>query len=171
MKPSVIPVTCGLTLAAMSAAVLSHGWSLNQFAAAVSTAQRLAPPLATACPTAIPTAIPMARPGPDPKAPARPLTAAAVPAPAQKEFFESLLDEIKQLKQGNLAIRDQMAETNRDLMKLEFRVDTHSESFRPLPVTEELSSLDASSLDTSTRDTQPGVLPARRVLVGLPVEE
>jgi hypothetical protein len=64
-----------------------------------------------------------------------------------------------------------MAETNRDLMKLEFRVDTHSESFRPLPVTEDLSTLNASSLDTSTRESLPGVLPARPVLVGIPVDE
>jgi hypothetical protein len=166
MKPSAIPITCGMALAVMSAAVLSHGWSLAKFAAAVGTAPRPVPALAAAaCPT-----LPNASPSLRPRLPA-PQAATTAPAPAQKEFFESLLDEIKQLKQGNLALRDQRAETNRDLMKLEFRVDTHSESFRPLPVTEDLSTLDASSLDTSTRESLPGVLPARPVLVGIPVDE
>jgi len=93
---------------------------------------------------------------------------AAEPSAAQKEFFESLLDEMKQLKKTNLALRDQMAETNRDLMKLEFRVDTQSASFRPLPVTEDVSSLDTTSLDTSTRDAEPDVIAPRAVRVAPP---
>jgi hypothetical protein len=56
-----------------------------------------------------------------------------------------------------------MAETNRDLMKLEFRVDTHSESFRPMVVSEE-------RIDTSFEDG-PGVLPPRAEPVFLPSDE
>jgi hypothetical protein len=70
---------------------------------------------------------------------------------------------MKQLKNENSTLRDQMAETNRDLMKLEFRVDTHSESFRPLPPTTEEPILDAPVIDDS-----PGVLPPRPAIVGLP---
>jgi hypothetical protein len=84
--------------------------------------------------------------------PQKPATPSAEAAP-QKEFFEALLAEVKNLRSENLNLVDQMAETNRDLMKLEFRVDTHSESFRPLPVSEERS-------DTSF-DNGPGVLPPR----------
>ena len=43
----------------------------------------------------------------------------------------------QRLGKSNESLRDQLAELNRDLMQLEFRVDTHSESFRPLPVNEE----------------------------------
>ncbi len=63
----------------------------------------------------------------------------------------------------NRDLLDQLAETNRDLMKLEFRVDSHSESFRPLPVSEDqpFSSL-ADDL---------GVLPPRAEPVFLPTHE
>ena len=141
---------CGVSLAAMTAAGISHWWSVHQFAAAVRSG------------------IPITAPGsslPAPLPPAKPVAHEAIainqpqnkpappPAPAQKEFFEALLTEVKNLRSQNLNLVDQMAETNRDLMKLEFRVDTHSESFRPLPVSEERS-------DT-TFDDGPGVLPPR----------
>ena len=45
-------------------------------------------------------------------------------------------------------------------MKLEFRVDTHSESFRPLPVNEEQP--------FTQIDDDPGVLPPRAEPVFLP---
>lgn len=54
-----------------------------------------------------------------------------------KKTLDSLIDEIQRLGKSNETLRDQLAELNRDLMQLEFRVDTHSESFRPLPVSEE----------------------------------
>lgn len=54
-----------------------------------------------------------------------------------KQTFDSLIAEIRRLGECNETLRDQLAELNRDLMQLEFRVDTHSESFRPLPVSEE----------------------------------
>ena len=73
---------------------------------------------------------------------------------------------MKQIKRENTTLRDQMAETNRDLMKLEFRVDTHSESFRPLPTTE-----DEVTLEPPLIDEGPGVLPPRPVIVGIPETE
>lgn len=54
-----------------------------------------------------------------------------------KKTFDSLLAEVRRLGESNETLRDQLAEMNRDLMQLEFRVDTHSESFRPLPVAED----------------------------------
>jgi len=67
------------------------------------------------------------------------------------------------LENQNRDLVDQIAETNRDMMKLEFRVDTHSESFRPLPTSEEHG-------DT-TFDDGPGVLPPRADPVFLPSGE
>lgn len=54
-----------------------------------------------------------------------------------KKTLDTLVAEIQRLSKSNETLRDQLAELNRDLMQLEFRVDTHSESFRPMPVSEE----------------------------------
>jgi hypothetical protein len=159
MKPSTLPFICGLALAVMSAAGLSHWWSVRQFAAALQTSI-LAPPS-----PAKPAGLTPTTPAP----PELELLAQAPkhPAPttdaAQKKFFEALVSKIEKLQNQNQDLLDQMAETNRDVMKLEFRVDTHSESFRPMPVSEE-------RLDTSF-DTGPGVLPPRAEPVFLPSGE
>jgi len=84
-------------------------------------------------------------------------------SPAKQEFYEALLTRMETLQSQNRDLLDQLAETNRDLMKLEFRVDTHSESFRPLPVSEE-------RWDT-TIDAGPGVLPPRAEPISLPSYE
>jgi hypothetical protein len=152
MKTSTVPIICGAALAAISTAGFSHWWSVRQFAAAIHSGIPIAAP-APPAPTATPTA--------KPEAPAiiaatlpqtKPVAPVDLNAP-QKEFFETLVAEVKNLRTQNLNLVDQMAETNRDLMKLEFRVDTHSESFRPLPVSEDRP-------DTSL-DEGPGVLPPR----------
>jgi hypothetical protein len=167
-------MTCSLALAAMSAAVISHWWSLEKFTAAMGDTPALAAPPSPVI-TPVASQIPITDTAASASSQSTPAPTAS-PSAAQKEFFEVLLDEVKQLKKSNLALRDQMAETNRDLMKLEFRVDTHSESFRPLPVTEDVSTLDTSTLDTSTFDSSApgnsaGVLPPRAVLVGQPGAE
>jgi hypothetical protein len=53
--------------------------------------------------------------------------------------LEEILARLQELKSENQNLhgvndhlQDQLAETNRDLSELQFRVDTHSESFRPL---------------------------------------
>ncbi|MEO7099687.1 MAG: hypothetical protein ABI162_10025 [Luteolibacter sp.] len=155
MKTSTIPMICGVALAAMSGAGASHWWSVRQF---VEVANLNIPVSATPAPlltqpeTKPATASTLATNQP----PAKPATPAAVSGP-QKEFFEALLAEVKNLRTENLNLVDQMAETNRDLMKLEFRVDTHSESFRPMPTTEERQD---TSLENSLDDGS-GVLPPR----------
>lgn len=121
------PFICGTLLTAMVAAGISHHWSVGTFVANYPTtpAVRISP--------AVPEA-------PKPFLVEQP-TVASVPSngnnPAQQEFFASLLGELKNLKNENRDLRDLMGETNRDVMKLAFRVDTHSESFRPLPTSEE----------------------------------
>ena len=151
MKPSTLPILCGAAIACISAAGLSHWWSVQQFITVVESGQPVA----------------VSRPSPPPKS-APPAIASAEPAridssPAQKEFYEALLTEMKKLRTENRDLLDQMAETNRDIMKLEFRVDTHSESFRPLPVSEE-------RFDT-TFDDGGGVLPPRAEPVFMPLDE
>lgn len=156
MKPSTVPMFCGLALAAMSAAGFSHWWSVRQFATAIQISLPTSSPEKPAAPTL-----------PQPTAPKLLAQAPKNPPPAtdaaQKNFYEALVSKMEHLQNQNRDLLDQMAETNRDVMKLEFRVDTHSESFRPMPVSEE-------RLDTSF-DTGPGVLPPRAEPVSLPSGE
>lgn len=51
--------------------------------------------------------------------------------------LEKLNNENESLRKETVELREQVAETNRDLSQLQFRVDSHSESFRPLRVSEE----------------------------------
>ena len=76
---------------------------------------------------------------------------------------EALIAKMDGLQTQNRDLLDQLAETNRDLMKLEFRVDTHSESFRPMPVSEERR--------FTSVDEEPGVLPPRAEPVSFPTHE
>ena len=68
-------------------------------------------------------------------------------------------------------LEGQMGETNRDVMSLGFRVDTHSTQFRPLPVTEELRSLKYADEAVNGLDIDDGVLPPRAEPVFLLPEE
>ncbi len=166
MKTSTVPLICGVALTAMCTAGLSHWWSVRQFVAATGFTMPAPAPHTPASlpspkkPAGKPAAIAQTNTLPA----ARGTTAAA---PPQKEFYEALISKMNSLQTQNRDLLDQLAETNRDLMKLEFRVDTHSESFRPLPVTEE-------RIDTSFEDSfeeSPGVLPPRAEPVFLPSHE
>ncbi|MBB5352348.1 hypothetical protein HNR46_002593 [Haloferula luteola] len=65
---------------------------------------------------------------------------------------------IQTLVQQNQELQSKLAETNRDVMALEFRVDSHSEQFRPLNLSEPTEVPDSSSpLDDLREDI--GVLP------------
>lgn len=72
-------------------------------------------------------------------------------SPALEEKLARVLTHMESMDKSQQDMRDQMAETNRDLMELQFRVDTHSESFRPLRATQE-----------SPFSNTPGVLPPRQ---------
>lgn len=163
MKPTTLPLICGAALAVMSAAGFSHWWSVNQFAAAIHAGLPVSSP---ARPATKPAEFPAAKPAaPKLLAQQSPRNPSAIPASddAQKKFYETLNKKFESLQNQNRDLLDQMAETNRDVMKLEFRVDTHSESFRPMPISEE-------RLDTSF-DSGPGVLPPRAEPVFLPSGE
>lgn len=161
MRTPILPLICGVAVAAMSAAGISHWWSVRQFVAALGAEISVSqPPRATSTMGA-----------PDITAETKPSQATAkqelaqkiqpvAPDPHQKQFFESLVSRMEGLQTQNRDLLDQLAETNRDLMKLQFRVDTHSESFRPMPVSEDRP--------FTSLDSEIGVLPPRAEPVMVP---
>ncbi|MDP3851192.1 MAG: hypothetical protein Q8Q59_11855 [Luteolibacter sp.] len=163
MKPTTLPLFCGVATAAMSAAGLSHWWSVREFIAALDAG----------APVSIPS-VPVERPAPAAQpVVSKPVAAVAAvaknpkptapPAAGQEQFYETLISRMESLQNQNRDLLDQLAETNRDVMKLEFRVDTHSESFRPLPVTEDRP--------FTSLESELGVLPPRAEPVDLPDHE
>jgi hypothetical protein len=167
MTRSMIPTVCTLALACMAAAVASHWWSVRQWVAN-------APPPGAPAPQVVgeivrtdaqpPTPKPPAIPAETPPADAAPLATGGHVGMPQQEFYQELLREMRLLRGENQNLRNQLEETNRDLMKLEFRVDTHSEQFRPLPVMENHFN---SSFD-NTFDSDPEQFPLRAEPVLLP---
>jgi hypothetical protein len=153
MKPPIQPLICGIAIAAMSAAGISHWWSVRQFVAALGHEIPVSQSPRSAAPAPAPAMTAEAKPQAPAKAEVSQKVAPAAPDPYQKQFFESLVSRMESLQNQNRDLLDQLAETNRDLMKLQFRVDTHSESFRPLPVSEDKPF-------TSLED-EIGVLPPR----------
>lgn len=169
MSHSTTPVICLAATACMIAAGASHWWSVQQLTRAIdpvtAPASRVAPATAAAVESETP-------PRPSPELPVAEVPRALAPAPpvgeslaTQQQFYQELIREMQQLRTQNRDLLNQVAETNRDLMKLEFRVDTHSEQFRPLPVAEDRfgTTLD-TTFDTSFGDG-PGLLPPRAVPV------
>ena len=150
---------CGAALAAMSAAGFSHWWSVKSFISLVAAGNSLASPIT---PAPEPLEPPLAKPAVTAAVTQTPGQPVAPDTASQAKFFEALLSKMESLQNQNRDLMDQVAETNRDVMKLEFRVDTHSESFRPLPVSEER----ATSFEAG-----PGVLPPRAEPVFLPTGE
>ncbi|MCU0753198.1 MAG: hypothetical protein MUF86_03095 [Akkermansiaceae bacterium] len=165
MKSHTLPLICGVAVAAMCAAGLSHWWSVRQFVVVMNPngpqpAARPAPPLPAPEP-AKPLAATTVTSG-DPVL-VRTTAAAAAQQAGQQKFYDALISRMESLQNQNRDLLDQLAETNRDLMKLEFRVDSHSASFRPLPVNEEQP---FTSLDSDI-----GVLPPRAEPVFAPNQE
>lgn len=157
MKTSTIPLISGIALAAMIAAGTSHWWSVRQFMVAMEPGAPVSIHPQSAPPVQLPA---IAK---SPKTPETPARATPAAVPHQKDFYEALIQKMASVETQNRDLLDQLAETNRDLMKLEFRVDTHSESFRPLPVSEEQPFTSLSE--------DPGVLPPRAEPVMLPSPE
>lgn len=153
---------CVSLLSAMLGAGVTHFWSVQSFAANFSSDH---PPTAIQPVTHPAVQKPAAKPVPAPEQPKKKTTPpsqqlATTTEPlstSQQEFFNALLTELKQIKNENQDLRNLMGETNRDVMKLAFRVDTHSESFRPLPITEDRQNTSLALPE----DDLPGVLPPR----------
>lgn len=156
MKPSTLPLICGMTLAASLGASVSHWWSVRQFITLLDQGIPATPALIVDPVT--PSTIVFAQN--KPQAPAA-TTVSPVDGNHQKDFYEALIQKMGRVESQNRDLLDQLAETNRDLMKLEFRVDTHSESFRPLPVVEEKPFTSIDRFDGE-------VLPPRANAVELP---
>jgi hypothetical protein len=150
-----IQIFCGTLIAAMAAAGAVHWWSVTQLVTAVRDGLPLpvrVPIQPVAAKIDGPTQTTTTRPDQPARSQAR---VDSLPDSTQKNFYESLIRKMEGLQNQNRDLLDQLAETNRDLMKLEFRVDTHSESFRPLPVNEELRDISTSV------ENSPGVLPPK----------
>lgn len=148
----------------MSAAGLSHWWSVRQFVAVVEAGLPISnlvkPELSHS--VAPVQSVPLTISGLLSKQSNQlPVAQPADIGLSQKEFYEALITKMQGIQNQNRDLLDQLAETNRDLMKLEFRVDTHSESFRPLPTSEQRP-------DTSLEyELESGVLPPRAEAVKL----
>jgi hypothetical protein len=150
MKRPIMPMTCGIAVASMCAAGFSHWWSVRELEAAFrANAPAAVLPTLNSQVVRHPAAVtPMVEPNP-----VLANTNPTPPSAEQQKFYDSLIHRMESLHIQNRDLLDQLAETNRDLMKLEFRVDSHSASFRPLPVNEEQP---YTSLDSDI-----GVLPPR----------
>ena len=146
------PIICGTLLAAMMAAGFSHYWSVREFVADYPTvpAVRLLP--ASPAQKLAPTRNHKQGILPSPLA----TTSSQGESIAMRGMFQEMLDELRRIKDERNALMDQLGETNRDVMRLQFQVDSHSRSFRPLPTSEERN-------DTTfgMDDDLPGVLPPR----------
>lgn len=147
------PLICGTLLVAMVAAGFSHHWSVETFVKNYPT---------TPAVRGAPASSPFKDFVPSSSDRSEKLTRVSAPGTggslAQEEFFNTLLTELRELKNENRDLRDLMGETNRDVMNLAFRVDSHSESFRPLPASEERG--DNTSFEMND-DEFPGVLPPK----------
>ena len=162
MKPAIVPLICGVALVAMSTAATCHWWSVRQIVAAMHTGL---PVISATPPAPPPESPPVAKPAAPRLLAESPKTPESAPATdaSQKKFYESLISKMESLQNQNRDLLNQVAETNRDMMNLNFRVDTFSDSFRPMPVSEDRP-------DTSSEDG-PGVLPPRAEPVFLPSDQ
>ena len=78
-------------------------------------------------------------------------------APRTSDRLETLLAE---LVAQNRDLKNQIAETNRELMDVQFRLDTHAEGFRPLNVANEtIAEAYPTIADDGNFDIAPGLLP------------
>ena len=171
------PATCAIALTCMVAAGASHWWSVKQLTTVLDGPGIAARNLAIRADqeanpveeiTATPPDSKAVAELPEPSAPAQvvPQPASAEPL-AMQQFYQELIREMQDLRTENRDLLNQVAETNRDLMKLEFRVDTHSEQFRPLPVAED----NFGTTFGTGFDDGPGLLPPRAEPVVLPLIE
>ena len=165
MNPSTIPATCSLALTAVLAAGISHWWSVREFTTLLEEGVPTSPASAPAPPDEISTPSPSLLADKPTEHAAVQATLAANGSKGQRDFYEALIEKMTRVEQQNRDLVDQLAETNRDMMKLQFRVDMNSEGFRPMPVEENKPSPSIGI------DGAPGVLPPRAEPIRLPSYE
>jgi hypothetical protein len=131
MKAIFVPFLCAVALATMAGAGVQHWLLVRSQVASPTHPAAPAPPASATAPDSLPTTGPATAPAAtavDPELAARLDRVIA--------GQEKLMERLTQIDRQNTDLRDQVAETNRDLMELQFRVDSHSESFRPLRTTQ-----------------------------------
>ncbi|NJM38709.1 MAG: hypothetical protein HC845_13045 [Akkermansiaceae bacterium] len=176
MKATTIPIICGAALAVMLAAGFIE-WSSVRHHISLVNAGLLNP-----APQAIPPVTPETKTNTSQVIAQVAAPLASPPNaidPSQKQFFEILTKEIKTLKAEAQNLKDQVAETNRDVLNANFRLDGFSSQFRPLPVSDELQTLKTGEgmelrplITTDDPNEGEGVLPPPRAEpVFLPDEE
>jgi hypothetical protein len=172
MKPTTLPIICGISLAVMLAAGFSEWSNVRHYVAMTRAGFPVSPSHGTSAGSVnFPEMKPPVSEDRVQVVSRKTEWKGDIVDPNQKLFYEGLIQEMKTLQNQNRDLRDQMAETNRDVMSLGFRVDTHSTQFRPLPVTEELKSLKFGDEAGNGMGNDSGVLPPRAEPVFLPPEE
>ena len=161
MKPVTLPIVCGAALAIMAGAASTHFMSVRQI---IELAEHSVPIMpATAVPMTDTDAMiaqlhqeNQSLHGTLQSSRAMLSASRAGTTPVNAVTGNQTDRMLSELVAMNRGLRNQVAETNRDLMELQFRVDTHSEQFRPLNITEQsvIDPLGAPEYDTSI-----GVLP------------
>ncbi len=147
MKAILLPAVCVLAMAIMCGAVVSHRLGMAERVAHARLIADQRPPENQ------PAAEGAGQPAPAPVgdnetvAFLRRIESQVSKMSAQVEQLGKHVDTADRTQQD---LRDQVAETNRDLMELQFRVDSHSREFRPL-----------RSVQDSPYANTPGVLPPR----------
>jgi hypothetical protein len=160
MKPSLIPIACGTALALMAGAAAAHWSSVNHMAALASLLPADLSPARVTLPAMVP--LPDDKPAREAKhflaearraedKPARPATASN----DTDARFEKLLSVLEGTVEQNAQLRDQMANTNRDMLELQLRVDSYDGQFRPLKIQDEPRAL----VVEETTAFDDGVLP------------
>lgn len=156
MKSSTLPILCGTALAIMAGASAAHYHSVGQMVSLAGlTRDASAPTAENPVRNQAVSEIRETQRHTQALEQALETNEAALAAMQQNSSASSSVDhDLKQLLaelvSQNRYLKDQIAETNRDMMELQFRVDSHSEQFRPLQVVEEI-----------TYDPSIGVLPPR----------
>lgn len=156
MKPTTVPVVCSIVLALMAGAAATHHAAVRDLVQLATIHPALFGPMPSHL---LPPTLPV------PKTDAETLeairevqarnTALQETLAAQKTTAEpaatpqttvdpDLKKLLAELVAQNRFLQNQVAETNRDIMELQFRVDTHSEQFRPLKIQEEITYEDPS---------------------------
>lgn len=154
MKSSLVPIACGTALALMAGAATAHWSSVREMAELAALLPANLP--ATAEPsdrTTAPAAVPddtLAREAKSLLAEARRDGESRPTGAGQDVLFERYLTLMESMAGQNQELREQIAQTNRDVYELRFQVDSYDGQFRPLKVEEEPSFYD---------DGSSGVLP------------
>lgn len=160
MKPSLVPIACGTALALMAGATAAHWCSVRDMVklAGAQPAPRTPPSSRPQAPASLPDEGPSreakeflakARDDSEKKSP-QPSSSLASVSSNTDVRIEKLLHLLEGTVEENRRLRENQAETNRDLMELQFRVDMYDGEFRPLKVEEEPAPYD---------DGSSGVLP------------